>query len=186
MSLLFKNVEYKNIKWLTKWNNTLKLKQQQVKVLMNESLFQPSRSNGWFIQGTKQAFIFNSHVRNSLLSEYVLHYICISTYFAKKYVLVWTCMNEIQTYSNCHVTITWPTSIICVASLPFINPLLWHHGIVKCPSHAQFRSSVEVVGHLGNFAYSFSNTMNWDILLFWQTVLHLLYSKEVLDLRYSA
>jgi len=40
------------------------------------------------------------------------------------------------------------TSISFVASLSFINPLLWPHGIVKYPSNAHFRISPEELGHL--------------------------------------
>jgi len=31
--------------------------------------------------------------------------------------------------------------VSCIASLPFINPLPWPHGIVKCPSYAHFAGS---------------------------------------------
>jgi len=45
-------------------------------------------------------------------------------------------MNIIWTYYIHHIVIImWPTSSSYVASLPFINPLPWPHGIVKCSSH---------------------------------------------------
>jgi len=46
-----------------------------------------------------------------------------------------------------------PVSV--VVSLPFMNPLRWRHGIVNCPSNANFRFSPEEVGHLGTFCLLF-------------------------------
>jgi len=60
-------------------------------------------------------------------------------------------MNEIGTYHIHHVvTVTWPTSVSCVTSLAFINPLLWPHGMIKCPlNYVHLRILVKIVGHLG-------------------------------------
>ncbi len=46
----------------------------------------------------------------------------------------------------CFVIVTWHTSVSCVVSLPFINPLPL--GIVKCPSNTHFRISLD---HPGTF-----------------------------------
>lgn len=48
------------------------------------------------------------------------------------------------------VIVTWPISISCIASLPFMNSLLWPHVKAKCSSNAHFRITPEVVGHLDN------------------------------------
>lgn len=70
-------------------------------------------------------------------------------------------MNELnpdvlhQPCCYCHVTYV---SISCVASLPFRNPFSWSHGMVKSPSNAHFRISLEVVlllGLLGIFSLLF-------------------------------
>jgi len=52
----------------------------------------------------------------------------------------------------------------CVASLPFINSLLWPHGIVKCPSYVHFRITPGRRRSSEYFAYSFTCTVNLDIL----------------------
>ncbi len=78
-------------------------------------------------------------------------------------------LNLIWTYYIRHVVIVlWPTS--CVTSLSFTNPLLWPHGIVKCPLHVHFRNSPEVIGHPGTFCYCLMNTVDSDILVFSHTV----------------
>jgi len=46
----------------------------------------------------------------------------------------------------------------------FINPLLWPHGTVKCPSYAHFRFSQEEVGYPGSFCWLFYEYC--DILFF--------------------
>jgi len=81
---------------------------------------------------------------------------------------------EILHCSSCHCHVT---SVSCDAPLPFLNPLLGPHGIVKCPLDAHFRISLEVVHHQGT--YCFINNLNLNILLFQHTVFHLLYSREV-------
>lgn len=58
-------------------------------------------------------------------------------------------MIEIWMYYIHHVT--RPTSASCAASLPFINPLPRHNGILKCPSNANFRILAEVEGHTVKF-----------------------------------
>lgn len=58
--------------------------------------------------------------------------------------------------SSCHCHVIYVT---CVASLPFATP----HGIVKCPSDAHFRISLEVVNHPGIFHLLFYEC--YDLLL---------------------
>ncbi len=77
-------------------------------------------------------------------------------------------MYVIWMYYICHVVIvTWPISVSCGASLPFLNPLPLPHGIVKCPLYAQFRITPEVVRQS---VYSFMTTVNSDILLLSHTI----------------
>lgn len=52
----------------------------------------------------------------------------------------------------------------CVALLPFSNPLLWPHGMVKCLSDAHFRNSVEVVRHLVSFLLNTVNSVTYFIV----------------------
>ncbi len=62
-------------------------------------------------------------------------------------------INEILTYYIHHGYMAY--SVICVTFLPITNPLLWPHGIVKCPSNVHFRISPEVVVHLGTLNLHF-------------------------------
>ncbi len=69
-----------------------------------------------------------------------------------KYVLYRMNMGSINEIRY-DVTVTWPpSSVSCIASLPFINPLL---NAIKCASNVYFRISPEVVHHLGTFRLLF-------------------------------
>ncbi len=61
--------------------------------------------------------------------------------------IVWTKFRHTTTSA------VWPTRISYIASLPFIYPLPWPHGIVKCPSTAYLRIQVEVISHPGTFLW---------------------------------
>ncbi len=50
-------------------------------------------------------------------------------------------MNTIWMYSIC-IAVILMKSTASLASLPFINPLPWPHGIVKRPSVGHFRSNL--------------------------------------------
>lgn len=79
--------------------------------------------------------------------------------------------------SHCHVT--YCTNISCISSLPFTTPVLWHHGIVKCPPTAHFRISQDIVVH--PFACCFMNTVNVDTTIFTHCFSPIvLYIREVL------
>jgi len=98
--------------------------------------------------------------------------------------------NVIQTYYIHHIVIVmWPTSISCVASLPFIYPLRWPHGIVKFPADMHFRISPEV-SHLGTSHLQFDKYCEFrqssHHIFIYYTVVKYAISDEAIQLTYLA
>jgi len=87
------------------------------------------------------------------------------------------CMNVIRTYNICHVV---TISVSYVTLLPQILP--WPLGIVKCPSNAHFRISLEEVGHPGTFFLFYEYC---EYCLWVHTFFGLLYSREVCEFECS-
>lgn len=75
-------------------------------------------------------------------------------------------MNVIRYYIHLVVIVMWPTTVSCVTSLPFTNPVMWLHGIVKCSLDAHFRYLRVFVAYL-----HWTNSVNSDIIL-----VHILFS----------
>ncbi len=80
------------------------------------------------------------------------------------------------------VTVTWPTSTSCIATLPFPNQVPWLQRIVECPRNTYSRILV-VIGHPGLFFSKYSELGHTTLLAYY--VYNMTYSdasKALLDL----
>ncbi len=84
------------------------------------------------------------------------------------------CIVRMQFRHSASAMLALPFDCISIVTLlPFITPLPWLHA-VKCPSNVHSKILVEVVGHPGAFHLLMFKYMNVDMLLFYQTVFHIL------------
>ncbi len=95
--------------------------------------------------------IYPYYLRLVLWSRVTYEFQLTSRLFKSMFYIVWIWVVWMKFRRTIHhvVIITWPISVNCIASLPFINPLL--NPLVKCPSNAHFRIRIEVEGHPGTF-----------------------------------
>ncbi len=70
----------------------------------------------------------------------------------------------------CVVIIMWLTSIICKGLMPITYLPQGPRVILKCPSHAHFRISPEVVGHAGTFYILLSDKRGMSIFRVYVTL----------------
>ncbi len=75
------------------------------------------------------------------------------------------------------VTVTWPTSTSCIATLPFPNQVPWLQRIVECPRNTYSRIFV-VIGHPGLFFSKYSELGHTTLWHTMYTIWHILMQRK--------